>query len=153
MWYILTDPLLHRLLFIMYNSPKVFKFFTALLAYQESSLLLPLQTFIVYWLMLPHCNDYSVVFLVVAFFFSALWLQNWKTKIWNAKESTVSSGICSWDKTAFLTFSFGIPYWCTAAKTPPWHRRSQKGLLCLCDRVLLNVSNSKSNGTLMWKCL
>lgn len=128
-WYTLTDLLLPRLLFIMCNSPNVFKFFTALLADQESSLLLPLQRFIVYWLMLPHCNGYSVIFLILVFFFSAFWLQNWKTKIWNAKESTDNSGICSWDKTALLRFSFGIPCWCTAAKTPPWDRRSEKGLL------------------------
>lgn len=106
-----------------------------------------------HWLMLSHCNYYFVIFLVLVFLVSGFWLPDWKAKVWNMKESTDNAGICSWDKTAFLAFSFGILYWCIDAKTPLWHLISQKDLLRLFGSVLFNVNNSKRNGVLMWKCL
>lgn len=53
-WYILTDPLLLRLLFILCNNPKVFKF--------SQHYFIPI-------------NDYSVIFLVLVFFFSLLTIE------------------------------------------------------------------------------
>lgn len=149
-WYILDDSLLSWLLFIMCNSPKAFEFFTALFACKK---VVCLQRSIAYWLTLPHCNDYSCT--TTPTLFSAFWLQNWKTRVWNEKEYTDTSGKCSWDKMAFFNIFFWHPllvYHCNDSSVTP---KISEGLLCFLVFRMAKVmarlcETSNINSLLRW---
>lgn len=115
-------------------------FFIAVLAYQKCSMFLPLK-FLLYsdWVIDVNTLQW-LSYPILFFFFSSLLTAELKDPDmkcagihWQFRHMLMGQE----SKKAFLTFSFGTPYWCTVAKILPWGQRPRKGMLWFFRSLIL----------------